>query len=172
MSITLDEVFERIRTGTDPKALAHELGVSERTLRYRATSAGRLPEYKAVVDAYHAGKRSEVDVDRLMALADEGRSLNSACVEVGCARSTATARLENDGRLAEFYMRSQETRRGKTIPQVSSEEYHQGPRTVLIGMMAQIPEDSRDEYRSAILRIDGMMSDADKLSRLCGGGAR
>ena len=165
MSITLDEVFERIRTGTDPKALADELGVSERTLRYRATSAGRLSEYKAVVDAYHAGKRSEVDVDRLMALADEGQSLNSACVEVGCARSTATARLENDGRLAEFYMRSQEARRGKTIPQVSS-------RTVLIGMMAQIPEDSRDEYRSAILRIDGMMSDADKLSRLCGGGAR
>lgn len=172
MRITLDEVLERIRNGTDPKDLAREMGVNERTLRYRATVAGRLPEYRSVVDTFRADQRSAVDVDGLMKLADRGQSLNSACVEVGCARSTATARLESDGRLAEFYMRSQEARRGKTIPRVSSEEYHQGPRMVLVGMMAQIPEDSRDAYRSAILRIDGMMSDADRLSRLCGGGAR
>lgn len=171
MSIALDEVFERIRTGTSPKELASELGISERTLRYRATQAGRLPEYKAVVEAYYSGERSKIDVDGLMDMADRGMSLNSACIEMGYSRTTATNRMEDEGRLAEFYMRSQEARRGKSIPRVSSETYHNGPRETLIGMMSKIPAESVDAYRDAILSIDSMISDADRLSRLCGGGS-
>lgn len=169
--ITLDEVLERIRSGTDPKELASEIGVSERTFRNRASKAGRLPEYKAVVASYRASEASKIDLDALMALADQGMSLNAACVKVGCSRTTATDRLTSENRLAEFYVRSQEARNGRTIPVVSSQEYHSGPRETLISAIPKLPPETKEAFMGAIRAVDSMISDADRLSRLCGGRA-
>ena len=169
--MTLDEIMERIRSGTDPKDLASELGVSERTFRNRATQAGRLGEYKAVVASYRATQASSIDVDSLMSLADRGTSLNDACVQLGYRRTTATSRLTSENRLAEFYMRSQEARGGRTIPSVSSETYHSGPREVLISAIPQLPKENRQTFMDAVRSVDSMISDADRLSRLCGGRA-
>ena len=169
MTITLDEVFERLRSGTHPRELAEELGVSQKTLRNRSVQAGRLEEYKASVAAGRAHQAWLVDIDRLMACADRGMSFNSACVECGYCRTTASMRLEDEGRMGEYYLRQQEARKGHVIPKVSAQEYRQGARLTLVSLMPKLSEEDADALRAAIEFIDRAMSDGDALSRLCGG---
>lgn len=169
MKITLDEVFERLRSGTHPRELADELGVSERTLRNRSVQAGRLEEYRASVAAGRSRMAWQVDIDRLMSCADRGMSFNSACVECGYRRTTASMRLEDEGRMGEYHMRQQEARKGRIIPKVSAQEYRQGARMTLVSLVPKLSEADADALRAAIESIDRAMSDGDALSRLCGG---
>ena len=165
----MDEVFERLRTGTHPRDLADELGVSQKTLRNRSVQAGRLEEYKASVAAGRSHREWLVDVDRLMSCADRGMSFNSACVECGYCRTTASMRLEDEGRMGEYYIRQQEARKGREIPRVSAPEYRQGARLTLVSLMPKLSEEDADALRAAIEYVDRAMSDGDALSRLCGG---
>jgi len=168
-NMSLDEIMECIRSGEDPKDLAMKMGVNERTIRYRASVAGRSAEYIDVKKKNMSDRTSSVDVSSLMALADKGMTLDSACVELGHPKKIVTLRLENDGRLAEFYIRSQESRQGNPIPVISSEEYHEGPREILISVIPKLPESMRDSMKEAIQAVDRMISDGSRLSRLCGG---
>ena len=165
----MDEVFERLRTGTHLRDLADELGVSQKTLRNRSVQAGRLEDYKASVAAGRSHREWLVDVDRLMSCADRGMSFNSACVECGYCRTTASMRLEDEGRMGEYYIRQQEARKGREIPRVSAQEYRQGARLALVSLMPKLSEEDADALRAAIEYVDRAMSDGDALSRLCGG---
>ena len=168
--VTLDEIVDRIRGGTAPKTLASELGITERAIRNRFEKAGRLSEYQNIVKSAQAESASRVDVSAIMSLADSGMSFNQACVELGYPRTTATRRLEDDGRMPEFYVRSYAARGGFTVPRVDASSYHEGPRRTFVSLIPKVSDEDADELRDAIRLMDAMVRDGATLSRICNGG--
>lgn len=169
MTATLDEIISMVRDGLTSRAIAGELGVSERYIRNRFQEAGRLSEYRnALMDA-GARRAAAVDVDAIMGFADEGMTLNRACVEAGCSRADALARLEDESRVVEFYARSYAAREGGRLPVVDAGSYHAGPREFLVSLIPGLSPGDADRMRAAIGSLDAMARDGAALSRLCGG---
>lgn len=168
--VTLDEIVGMLREGRTPKQVAVSLGITERAIRNRFDRAGRLSEYENIVLDTQARAADRVDVSALMGMADRGMSFNSACIALGYPRATATKRLEDDGRMGEFYIRSYAARDNVTIPTVDSIGYHQGPRRVILALTNSLEsEEDRTALIQAVHDVDLLVRDGATLSRLCGG---
>ena len=169
-AVTLDDIVVMLREGRTPKQVAASLGITERAIQNRFDRAGRLSEYRNVVRASEAEASRRVDVEAIMGLADRGMSLNSACIELGYPRATATRRLEDERRMGEFYMRSYAARGHFPIPRIDAMEYHEGPRRVILSMAQKLGSDEdRRALIQAVQSVDSLVSDGAKLSAMCGG---
>lgn len=171
MITTLDEILELIRGGRTPKDVAGGLGITERAIRNRFQSAGRLQEYDNTVRAMESERARNVDLSALMGFADQGRTLNQACVDLGYARADVMRRLEDDGRVVEFYARRYSALNGSRVPAVDAMGYHSGPRSVLVSLIPGLSDEDAARLRDAITSIDQLVRDGASLSRLCGGEA-
>ena len=168
--VTLDEIVGMLREGRTPKQVEAFLGITERAIRNRFDRAGRLSEYENIVRDSQAKAAGRVDVSAIMGLADKGMSFNSACIELGYPRATATKRLEDDGRMGEFYIRSYAARDRVVIPKVDAVEYHEGPRRVILSMAAKLDsEEDRAALIQAVQSVDFLIRDGARLSQMCGG---
>lgn len=167
---TLDEIVGMLREGRTPKQVAASLGITERAIQNRFDRAGRLDEYRNVVMASKAEASGKVDVFALMELADRGMSFNSACIELGYPRATATRRLEDERRMGEFYIRSYAARDNVSIPRIDAVEYHEGPRRVILSMAQRLDsEEDRRALIQAVQSVDFLIRDGARLSQMCGG---
>ncbi len=166
---SVEQVLEALRGGMDPDTLAKRMGTTELAMRRRMESAGLIADYKAACRASRDFRASRLDVEKLMKLADEGKSITRASIECGYMTGDVSQRLVSDGRWVEFAARWYSAESKRRLPAVDPEEYYDGPRAALLALMPELPPEQRKNLSKAVSKMDKIVKSGAELSRLCRG---